>query len=180
MQFEGNLWVAIAVLFLGELVLTAIALAASTRLGQVLTLVTTVGFFLLGLLSDWLIARRIARLEEISAAAVAQGGRRGRRSTLAVTVAGLLKSAYADRSELPGLLAGGRDHPGCLDPAGIPGLDHSLRLDAGPRGPCRRDRVVPASRGGMIPAGSPPDQSSHASASSSRVRLVMRKPTMTG
>ena len=57
--------------------LTSIALAASTRLGQVLTLVTTVGFFLLGLLSDWLIARRISRIEEIEAAVTKAGGEVG-------------------------------------------------------------------------------------------------------
>ena len=63
--FEGQLWVAIFVLFVGEFVLTAIALAASTRLGQVLTLVTTIGFFILGLLSDWLLGRRLVRIDEI-------------------------------------------------------------------------------------------------------------------
>ena len=63
--FEGQLWIAIFVLFVGEFVLTAIALAASTRLGQVLTLVTTIGFFVLGLLSDWLLGRRLVRLDEI-------------------------------------------------------------------------------------------------------------------
>lgn len=61
--FDGQLWLAVSVLFIGELVLTAIALAASTRLGQVLTLVTTVGLFVLGLLSDWLLGRRIGRLD---------------------------------------------------------------------------------------------------------------------
>ena len=65
--FQGQLWVAIFVLFIGEFVLTAIALAASTRLGQVLTLVTTIGFFVLGLLSDWLLGRRLARIDEIVA-----------------------------------------------------------------------------------------------------------------
>jgi ABC-type transport system involved in multi-copper enzyme maturation permease subunit len=64
-EFEGQLWLAVATLLLGELVLTAIALAASTRLGQVLTLVTTIGMFVLGLLSDWLLGRRIGRLDEM-------------------------------------------------------------------------------------------------------------------
>ena len=63
--FDGQLWLAVSALFIGELVLTALALAASTRLGQVLTLVTTVGLFVLGLLSDWLFGRRIARLDTI-------------------------------------------------------------------------------------------------------------------
>ena len=92
MQFEGNLWVAVAVLFLGELVLTSIALAASTRLGQVLTLVTTIGFFLLGLLSDWLIARRIIRIEEIEAAVTEAGGQVGTELALQ---SWLLEVAYA-------------------------------------------------------------------------------------
>ena len=92
MQFEGNLWVAVAVLFLGELVLTSIALAASTRLGQVLTLVTTIGFFMLGLLSDWLIARRIIRINEIEAAVTEAGGEIG---TELVVQGWLLEAAYA-------------------------------------------------------------------------------------
>ena len=41
---------------------TAIAIAASTRLGQVLTLLITCGFFLLGLLSDWIFARPAAAI----------------------------------------------------------------------------------------------------------------------
>ncbi len=73
-SFEGDLWVAVLVLFIGEYVLTAIALTASTRLGQVLTLVTTVGFFILGLLSDWIFGRRIARLDEIFAGIIDAGG----------------------------------------------------------------------------------------------------------
>jgi ABC-2 type transport system permease protein len=66
-SFQGQLWLAVFALILGELVLTAIALAASTRLGQVLTLVTTIGLFILGLLSDWLLGRRIGRLDEMIA-----------------------------------------------------------------------------------------------------------------
>ena len=73
-SFQGDLWVAVLVLFIGEYVLTAIALAASTRLGQVLTLVATVGFFILGLLSDWIFGRRLARLDEITAGIVDAGG----------------------------------------------------------------------------------------------------------
>jgi hypothetical protein len=48
-------------------VLAAIAVAASTRLGQILTIGVTLGLLLLGLLSDWLFARNIARLEEVLA-----------------------------------------------------------------------------------------------------------------
>jgi len=44
---------AIFLVFLSVLVLTAIALAASTRLGQVMTLLVCVGFLILGLISDY-------------------------------------------------------------------------------------------------------------------------------
>lgn len=64
-SFEGNLWIAVLVLILGELVLTAIAVAASTRFGQVITLLVTVGLFILGLLSDWIFARRIKAISEV-------------------------------------------------------------------------------------------------------------------
>ncbi len=64
-SFKPELWKAIGMLFLAESVLAAIAVAASTRLGQVLTLVVVLGFFLVGLLSDWLFARRIEQLHEI-------------------------------------------------------------------------------------------------------------------
>lgn len=61
-DFEGQLWIAAGMLFVAILVLCAIAIAASTRLGQVLTLIATCGFFLLGLLSDWLFGRPAALL----------------------------------------------------------------------------------------------------------------------
>ena len=62
--FEGNLWLAVFAVILAELVLSAIAVALSTRFSQLVTLIVTVGFFLLGLLSDWLFARRINALSE--------------------------------------------------------------------------------------------------------------------
>ena len=46
------------------IVLCSIAVAVSTRLGQLMTLVVTVGLFMLGLLSDWIFGRNIARIEE--------------------------------------------------------------------------------------------------------------------
>jgi len=63
-----ELWKAIFFAGVGLTVLTAIAVALSTRLGLVLTLVATVGIFVMGLLSDWVFARRIARLDAIFAA----------------------------------------------------------------------------------------------------------------
>jgi ABC-type transport system involved in multi-copper enzyme maturation permease subunit len=46
-------------LVLGMLVLSAIATAASTRLGQVMTIVVCFGAFVLGLLSNWFIGRHV-------------------------------------------------------------------------------------------------------------------------
>lgn len=68
-----ELWKAIIFAGVALTVLTAIAVAISTRLGLVLTLIATIGIFVLGLLSDWVFARRIAALEKIMAAT--EGGR---------------------------------------------------------------------------------------------------------
>ncbi|MFM1803728.1 MAG: hypothetical protein RL136_607 [Planctomycetota bacterium] len=59
-QFEPEIWKALFVMSLAMLVLNAIAIAASTRLGQVLTLVVVIGVFVLGLLSDWMLGRTLA------------------------------------------------------------------------------------------------------------------------
>ncbi len=59
-QFEPEIWKALALMALAMLVLNAVAIAASTRLGQVLTLTTVFGVFLLGLLSDWMLGRPLA------------------------------------------------------------------------------------------------------------------------
>lgn len=67
--FEGQIWIAIGTMSIATLILVAVALAASTRLGQVLTLSVTLGVFLLGLLSDWLFARPLRALEASIAAA---------------------------------------------------------------------------------------------------------------
>ena len=56
-QFKGSIWVAIAMMWLGLCVLASIAVAVSTRFGQVVTLGVTFGAFVIGLMSDWLIAR---------------------------------------------------------------------------------------------------------------------------
>lgn len=61
--FDPELWKAIACLLVAIMVLTAVAVAASTRFGQVMTLVITLGVFMLGLLSDALFGKPISRLE---------------------------------------------------------------------------------------------------------------------
>ena len=61
-EFDSQLWIAAGMLFVAVLILTSIAIAASTRLGQLLTLVVTCGFFMLGLLSDWLFGRPAAQI----------------------------------------------------------------------------------------------------------------------
>ncbi len=70
--FEGQLWIAIGMMSLGVLILAAVALTASTRLGQVLTLCTTLGVLIVGLLSDWLFARKIGELSRIATVAPEQ------------------------------------------------------------------------------------------------------------
>lgn len=67
--FRGQLWIAIGSMSTATLILVAVALAASTRLGQVLTLSVTLGVFLLGLLSDWLFARPLRALDAVLATA---------------------------------------------------------------------------------------------------------------
>ena len=61
-EFDSQLWIAAGMLFIAVLILTSIAIAASTRLGQLLTLLVTCGFFMLGLLSDWLFGRPAAQI----------------------------------------------------------------------------------------------------------------------
>ncbi|MHC4083353.1 MAG: ABC transporter permease [Planctomycetota bacterium] len=63
--FNGQLLVALTAITMGILVLTAIAIAASTRLGQVLTLFVTLVIFVLGMLSDWFFGRQIARVNAL-------------------------------------------------------------------------------------------------------------------
>ncbi|MCA9291182.1 MAG: ABC transporter permease, partial [Phycisphaerales bacterium] len=62
--FRGDLWLAILGLLTAILVLTAIAIAASTRLGQVMTLSVTVGVFLIGMLSDAMFGAPAHRIEQ--------------------------------------------------------------------------------------------------------------------
>jgi hypothetical protein len=52
-------------LMMAELILGAIAVAVSTRLGQVLTLATVLATFFVGLLSDWLFARKLQQLSDL-------------------------------------------------------------------------------------------------------------------
>ncbi len=63
--FDGQLWIGLAGITMAIMVLTAIAIAASTRLGQVMTLCITIGMFLLGMLSDWIFGNRIARVQQM-------------------------------------------------------------------------------------------------------------------
>ncbi|MSR40821.1 MAG: ABC transporter permease [Phycisphaerales bacterium] len=63
-QFEGEIWKSLGLLALATMVLNAVAIAASTRLGHVLTLSVVLGTLLLGLLSDWFFGRTTARLAD--------------------------------------------------------------------------------------------------------------------
>lgn len=68
-QFEPEMWKALLLMGLATMVLNAVAIAASTRLGQVFTLTVVVGVFALGLLSDWMLGKPLASGEELSAVA---------------------------------------------------------------------------------------------------------------
>ena len=75
-EFRPEVWIAAGLMVVGLLILAAISVAASTRLGQVPTILVTIGFLLAGLLSDWFIGRRIASFEKAIAAgdALPDGG----------------------------------------------------------------------------------------------------------
>ena len=65
LQFKPQLWLALLALLMAILVLSAIAIAISTRAGQVLTLVLTLAVFVGGMLSDHFIGRHLAALESV-------------------------------------------------------------------------------------------------------------------
>lgn len=72
--FRPQIWLALAALTTAIVVMTAVAVAASARLGQVMTLVVTLGVFLTGLLSDWFIGKPIRGMQaQWLERAVAQG-----------------------------------------------------------------------------------------------------------
>ena len=70
-QFEPEMWKALFLIGLAALVLNAVAITASTRFGQVITLLVVLGIFLLGLLSDWMLGSRLASGEAPGALAKA-------------------------------------------------------------------------------------------------------------
>lgn len=63
-EFRLELWAAVLLMAMALAVLTAIAIAISTRWGQVATIGITVGVLILGLLSDWIFGRRIHAIEQ--------------------------------------------------------------------------------------------------------------------
>jgi hypothetical protein len=66
---KASLWLASIGMWMALLVLTAFAVAFSTRLGQVLTIAFTLALFMLGMLSDWMFGRPAARLADAMARA---------------------------------------------------------------------------------------------------------------
>ncbi|MCW8129410.1 MAG: hypothetical protein KIS92_03420 [Planctomycetota bacterium] len=59
-DFQGQLWIAILLVILALGLISAVAIAASVRLGQVLTLLVCAGVFMVGLSSDYLFGRSAA------------------------------------------------------------------------------------------------------------------------
>lgn len=64
-EFRFDLVVSILLMFLSLGIISAISVAVSTRLGQVLTIGITLAILVLGLLSDWIFARKIVALEQL-------------------------------------------------------------------------------------------------------------------
>ncbi len=64
-DFNASLWVALFGVIAAILVLSAIAIAISTRLGQLLTIALTIGIFMTGMLSDWAFGRHIDSIKTV-------------------------------------------------------------------------------------------------------------------
>jgi hypothetical protein len=73
-DFNPQVMLASAALTMAILVLTAVATAASTRLGQVMTIVVCCGVFLMALLSNHLIGRKVFHNNPLGAIAAVQYG----------------------------------------------------------------------------------------------------------
>ena len=61
---KPDLWLAITAMMMAILMMCAIAVAISTRAGQLMTILLTVAIFLLGLLSDSIFLSQIKKLED--------------------------------------------------------------------------------------------------------------------
>lgn len=59
-DFNPQLMIGIGMVYLAIMVLTAVAVVASTRLGQVMTLLVCVGVFLVGLIGEYFLGRSLA------------------------------------------------------------------------------------------------------------------------
>lgn len=70
-DFKPQIMLACLCLGVALLVITSIAVAASTRLGQVMTIVTCMLFFLLGLLSNHLVGRHVYQNERVGQVSIA-------------------------------------------------------------------------------------------------------------
>lgn len=62
---KPDLWLALVAMMMAILMMCAIAVAVSTRAGQLMTILVTVGLFLLGLLSDSIFLSRIKDMEAL-------------------------------------------------------------------------------------------------------------------
>ncbi len=60
-DLNGQLMIGLLLVFLAVLVLTAVAIAVSTRLGQIMTILICVGTFVVGLVSQYLLGKWAAR-----------------------------------------------------------------------------------------------------------------------
>jgi hypothetical protein len=72
--YKGQLVLALLGIVVAILVLASVAIAASTRLGQILTLCVTLGVFLLGMLSDWIFGRQLRAIHDTWLSRAAEQG----------------------------------------------------------------------------------------------------------
>lgn len=92
-DFKPQIMIACAAVMLSMLVLTAVAVAASTRLGQVMTIVVCLGVFVFSLLSNHLVGRHafqnelIGRVVEVAADADRDGNFRDAGDRWTITLA---------------------------------------------------------------------------------------------
>ncbi len=97
--FKENIWIAALALATCVTMLAAIAVAVSTKFGQVLTLVVTVGLFVLGLLSDWIFGRVLRSFEADWLARATEAG-----LTSEVEVISVLERTSGETSEVAQLV----------------------------------------------------------------------------
>lgn len=64
-DFKSSLWIALIGVIAAILVLSSVAIAISTRFGQLLTITLTISIFFAGMMSDWVFGRHIEAVHSV-------------------------------------------------------------------------------------------------------------------